>query len=336
MGKSVDCSQTYVVHANADGTFSGTGTGYGVLPGTTITMRLTSPASGLTRLCIGGCKRGSVLAPRQLVAGATTLDLTIECGGSAATASDIRASQARESCPTNAKATGEKKELTLSEQLEEAEAKQLAERHRIMGDMMKAIWEVQQQTIEKKKYTQDRETKAFDGYIHANAGSPEVVATLQDADLSLAGMFPPQAGAASASIRSAAARTGPDAAAVLRSMQAARPSAADGKAYTDAVALATSATFSFDRARARLLLVYGVIISRRLLLHELGSKARFTIASAGARVSTGGKRTITLRATGLGSRALRLLEIIGLAHKRTITLQVSSRASSATRSIEVR
>jgi hypothetical protein len=296
---------------------------------------------GVTRVCIGGCKRAAVVVPEKLVAGVARVELPVGCAGAAAKVTRLRASAAEIICPLNLQATGDVTALTALEQAQEAEVKALAERHTVMAQLEKEMFDVMKGATEKKDQTSNGKfykASELDKYIQGNAGSPEVVATLQDADSSLGGMFPPQAESASAA--AARARTaqggGPAASAVLRSMYAARPTAAEAKAYTDAVALATSATPSFDRARSRLLLSIGLIIGRRLLVSELGSKRTFTIASASTRVPAGKTRTVALKATALGGRALRLLGILGLSHRVGVALKASSLGHSSTRTIYVR
>jgi len=291
---------------------------------------------GVTRVCIGGCRRAAVVVPEKLGAGVASVELPVGCGGAAAKVTRLRAYAADLLCPVELKATMDPKFLAELEKNEEAEVKKLAERSKVMIEVQTKIFDKTQEVTESRAKTQDRAYSKWDEYIRANAGSPAVVATLQDAESSLAGMFPPQAASASAE-RARAAQNGPPAAsAVLRSMYAARPTAAEGTAYTDAVALATSATPSFERVRARMVLSFGLIIGRRLLVRELGSKRSFTIASASVRVPAGQTRTVALRATALGGRALRVLGILGLSHKVGVKLRVSSNGSSVTRTIYVR
>ena len=68
-----------------------------------------------TRLCIGSCGRTSLITPKTLGAGATALELTAGCGGAGASAA-----QAGAFCPVKVKTTGEKKQLTEAEKIQEA------------------------------------------------------------------------------------------------------------------------------------------------------------------------------------------------------------------------
>lgn len=277
------------------------------------------------RLCIGSCGRTSVIAPKAVGAGETAMELTAGCGGAGASAA-----QAGAFCPIKAKTTGDKKQLTEAEKIQEAAEKALAERHAIMKDLQTKIFEVQQDVTANKAKNADRFFHRYDIYIQSNAASPDVVATLQDADATLAATFPPAAPAA-ARARTAQAG-GPDASAILHSMSQRKPGAGDAKAYRDAFALASSATASPERGRARMLLTIAAIIGRRVLVHDLGSAKTFTIASAKARVPAHGQRRLTLRATAVGGRTLRVL---ALSPKGTVKLTFSARGRSASRAIAV-
>jgi hypothetical protein len=278
-----------------------------------------------TRLCVGSCGRTSVIAPKTVGAGVTAMELTAGCGGAGASAA-----QAGAFCPIKAKTTGDKKQLTEAEKIQEAAEKQLAERHQIMKDLQTKIFEVQQDVTVNKGMRLDKAFQQLDQYIRANAGAPDVVATVQDADATLSATFPP---AAPATARAHAAQAGgPDAAAILHSMSQRKPSAGDAKAYRDAFALASSATASPERGEARLLLTIAAIIGRRVLVHDLGSAKTFTIASTSARVPAHGERRLTLKATALGGRALRVL---ALSPKGTVRLTFSARGHSASRAIAV-
>jgi hypothetical protein len=285
------------------------------------------------RLCIGSCGRTSVISPKTVGAGATAMDLTAGCGGAGASASSAHAAQAGAFCPVKAKTTTDKKALTEAEKIQEADEKARAERFQIMKDLQTKIFDVTRDVTENKSKTADKAFNNFDHYIHSNAGSPDVVAMLQDADAGLSAMFPPQA---TADARAARARTaqvgGPAASAILHSMSTSRPSPGDAKAYRDAFTLASSPTASPDRGAARLLLSIAGIIGRRVLVHDLGSAKTLTIASASARVPARGQRRLALKATALGGRALRIL---ALSPKGAVKLTVSSRGRSASRSIAV-
>ncbi len=298
----------------------------------------TSPPlpPGFAKLCLGACKSASVITPKTLAPGATTLELTATCGG--AKASGARASQLGTStCPVAATTTATKGKLTELEKIQEADAKARADRHQIMKDLQTKIFDLTQDVTTNKAKSADKSFQQFDGYIRANAGSPDVVAALQDADSGLAGTFPPQTATASAALRARAAQAGgPAASAVLHSMSASRPTKADARAYNDALALATSPTASLDRGRARLLLSLAVVVGRRVLLHDLGSRTTFKIAAGSARVPAGRERSLVLKATGRGGRALRILGVTGLSRKVGATLRASSRGRSASRTITVR
>lgn len=290
------------------------------------------------RLCIGGCRRTSVITPKSLAPGATKLELTATCGD--AKASGARASQLEAvSCPVAAEVKGTKGTLTELQKIQEAEAKTLTERHQIMKGLQTEMFDATEDVFGRDERSRPplKNAKTYFEYIRANAGSPDVVATLEDADSGLAGTFPPQATAASAALRARAAQTGgPDASAVLNSMYMPRPTRADAKAYNDTLALATSSVASLDRGRARLMLSVAIIVGRRALLHDLGATTTFTIAAGGARVPAGRERPLSLKTTALGGRALRVLGVTGLSKKVSVTLRAGSRSRTASRTINVR
>jgi hypothetical protein len=81
-----DCgSQTYVLQAGAGGVLSGTGTGFGVVPGTTITMQLTS-AAALPDLPPADNPTGRMMSIKP-VDGATTASVTVKRNGTLYSAS---------------------------------------------------------------------------------------------------------------------------------------------------------------------------------------------------------------------------------------------------------
>ena len=124
-----------------------------------------------TRLCIGSCARTSVIAPRTVGAGETAMELTAGCGSAGASAA-----QAGAFCPIKARTTADKKQLTEAEKIQEAAAKQLAERHAIMKDLQTKIFDVTNDITINKTMQLDKAFQQVDGYIRANAGSPDVVA----------------------------------------------------------------------------------------------------------------------------------------------------------------
>jgi hypothetical protein len=269
-----------------------------------------------------------VITPKAVGAGETAMNLTAGCGGAAASAAQVGSF-----CPVKAKTTTDKKKLTEFQKIQEADAKARAERFQTMKDLQAKIFDVQMDVTENKAKRVDRFFHKYDQYIRANAGSPDVVATLQDADSGLSAMFPPQSTAAARAPRARTAQVGgPAASGILHSMSTSRPTAGDAKAYRDAFALASSPTPSLDRGRARLLLSLAGIIGRRVLVHDLGSRKALTIASASARVPARGTRRLKLKASALGGRALRIL---ALSPKGGVRLTVSSRGRSRSRAIEI-
>jgi hypothetical protein len=144
-----------------------------------------------------------VITPKAVGAGETAMNLTAGCGGAAASAAQVGSL-----CPVKAKTTTDKKKLTEFQKIQEADAKARAERFQTMKDLQAKIFDVQMDVTENKAKRVDRFFHKYDQYIRANAGSPDVVATLQDADSGLSAMFPPQSTAAARAPRARTAQVG--------------------------------------------------------------------------------------------------------------------------------
>jgi hypothetical protein len=289
------------------------------------------PPPGSARLCLGGCAKASVLTPTRLAAGATQLTVRAACGGSSGRVVRARAAQAGRcafAVDLRAKKDGD---IGLMQGLEEEREFERGQRWEIMKELQTKIFELNEDVTSRKIDAARKEVQEFDGYIHSNAGSPDVVGLLQDADAGLADAFPAQGGTARAR---AAQAGGPGAVALFRSLTAAKPRAGDAAAYADALALATSPTESLDRGRARLLLSLSVIAGRRILLDAIDSR-EVTVASGEVRVPRGADRALTLEPTPVGRRALRVLGITGLATKVSADLTVRSDGAKASRAVRL-
>jgi hypothetical protein len=288
------------------------------------------PPPGSARLCLGRCGKASVVTPKELAAGETSLAVTAECGG--AGGSSARAAQFETFCPIEAKLEVDKGAASIEKQLQEDRARERAKRFEIMKDLQQKIFDITQEATTQKVKAADKALKSFDGYLRSNAGSPDVVALLQDADAGEAASFPPPAGTARA--RRAQA-TGPDASALFDSLTATKPKPGDAQAYADALAVARSPVESFERSRARLLLSLSVIAGRRVVLDAIGDRKAITVASGDARVPRGGDRKLKLEPTPAGRLALRLVGITGLSKKVTAGLTVRSDGAKASRDIRL-
>ena len=165
---------------------------------------------------------------------------------------------------------------------------------------------------------------------------------LQNADTQLAPDFPSgdiTTASARAAQLSLSALVSPSL--VLQSICSAHPSAASARAFKAEVKLATATTYSPARGEARLTLAFAAVLGQRALAPTLRQQGKQVILAQGkTSVKVHSKRKLTLVATPLGARVLRLLEIHGLGHKVHIQLVVSStfkgKTSHGTRSISVR
>lgn len=288
------------------------------------------PPPGSARVCLGGCGKASVVTPKELAAGETTLAVRAECGGSGGRSA--RAAQFERFCPVEAKLEVDKDAASLEKQIQEDRARERARRFEIMKDLQQKIFDITQDVTTNKLNAADKAVKSFDGYLRSNAGSPDVVALLQDADAGEAGSFPPPAGTARAH---AAQATSPDASALFDSLTAAKPGPGDARAFADALAVARSPVESFERSRARLLLSLSVIAGRRVVLDAMGKRKGITAAAGDARVPRGGDRALTLKPTSAGRLALRVVGVIGLSKKVTAGLTVRSDGAKASREIRL-
>ncbi len=76
-------------------------------------------------------------------------------------------------------------------------------------------------------------------------------------------------------------------------------------------------------------LLYALAIGRRAIAHDLGYRKMtqfgsrpISLGSAHLRLSRKGTATLTLRASALGGRVLRLMSIVGLSHHIAIQLHL--------------
>ena len=308
-------------------------------------------ASGEESGCIDGCTNFQFKADPTLEPGQTSMSVGVGCGGGsapAATASDTTA-PAGSGCMTGlTMQAAEPGSMTTPTEMQDANQKAQLERWKILQDTQTKVFEGQQSVTEQKAKTQSKEFKKWDDYIRASTDPTDATA-LAAADSALAGEFPTDTTSTSASASAAALNIGPEGPLVLASIYAAHPTAADVKAFSQEIALATSPTYSPARAVARLTLVLAVAIGRRVIAHDLGYKRLRQLASkpvilgsASARVAKRGKARLTIKASALGARYLRLLSVVGLSHKVTIQLRISvtprgrTKRTSVTRNIRVR
>jgi hypothetical protein len=208
-----------------------------------------------------------------------------------------------------------------------------------------------EQTVTQAKGTQAADAfKRWQEFVTVD-NSAANAQNLGAADGALAGDFVGQSAGPEADAAGAAtSTTGPPAALVLASIYATHPTGADISAFRQALALATSSTYTPARAVARITLVAAVLLGERAIGHDLGFKTfrqlrrapAITLASIHTSVPKGHSAKRVLKASALGGRILRLLSIVGLTHKISIALTVSERTSgksgthTVTRSLRVR
>jgi hypothetical protein len=186
--------------------------------------------------------------------------------------------------------------------------------------------------------------------------SPSDASKLESTDSDLSPDFPPDdsgdAGDTSdLSVQRASAASvnfGPAASLVLASIYAKHPTAAEVRAFDQELALATAPTYSPARAVARITLVFAQTIGIHVIAHDLGYKRlsqlhgkAIVLGSVGGKLKKRHKTKLTIKASALGGRILRVLDVVGLSHKVTIELKVSitpkgkHKAHSITRPIGV-
>jgi hypothetical protein len=125
---------------------------------------------------------------------------------------------------------------------------------------------------------------------------------------------------------------GPSPKSVAGAIISARPSGADVRAFDQELALATAPVYSLKRAYARFVLILTVDDGILTLAHDLGYKSstqllqklgKITLSSASVRLRGHHKTRVVIRASGIGARLLRVLDIVGLGHKVLIELKVA-------------
>jgi hypothetical protein len=333
---------------------SGTFTDTNGTSGTFTLRRLSGPPGGGTTpppnpnqdaTCVGSCSQDAdVTYDPSLEPGQTTDDASVSCSSGRTTASafvasgllcgieaDVQALTQGVTSPTLA-ADMLKGLQDISNQSPDANTAAMQNVLQQMQDAQQSAQQVQQQQQQLQQMLQD---------VLKNMQS----SNLQSADTTLAGDFPTGSDAVTAfteNVRGSALALGtPSSALVIQSIAADHPSAAAGAAFKAEVKLATAATYSPQRAQARITLAVAYIAGRKALAVEtkgLGSK--ITIAHTSTNVQPHHKKGLTIRATPLGARVLRLLSLKGLSHKVSIQLKLSStragKTSHATRTLSVR
>jgi len=197
--------------------------------------------------------------------------------------------------------------------------------------------------------TQPQATKAagnyqqWQNYLNGTSAPTTDAAKLQQTDTSLAPAYPPASSTTSAPpspsgnvahvASTSGLSTGPEVSLVLASIYATHPTEADVNAFDEELALATAPVYSPARAVARLTLLVAVRLGERAIAHDLGDKRlsqflrarHIVLASKATRLHKGKKTKLTIDASALGGRILRLLSVVGLSHKVTIELTISER-----------
>ncbi len=173
---------------------------------------------------------------------------------------------------------------------------------------------------------------------------------LIEVDGSLAGGFTESSASEAAVASSLAAdpRTGARAASVshlntaaaLAALIARHPKAADGQAFSQAVALASAPQPTAARGAARLTLALGFALAVRLSSHTWHGHRSAAIGSATVRRPKHARTTVTIHPTVEGQRLLRELEIAGLSQPQHVSVELSvrvgrGRVHRSTRSVRV-
>ena len=144
----------------------------------------------------------------------------------------------------------------------------------------------------------------------------------------------PSAGAKAASV------SHPNTAATLAALVARHPNAADGRAFDQAIALASAPQPTAARGTARLTLALGFALAVRLSSHASHGHGSAAIGSATVQRLKHARTTVTIHPSVEGERLLRELEIVGLSQPEHVSVELSERAGKgrvhrSTRSVRV-
>ncbi len=129
-------------------------------------------------------------------------------------------------------------------------------------------------------------------------------------------------------------------AATLAALVARHPNAADGRAFNQAVALASAPQPTAARGTARLTLALGFALAVRLSSHASHGHRSAAIGSATVQRPKHARTTLTIHPTVEGERLLRELEIVGLSQPEHVSVELSERVGKgrvhrSTRSVRV-
>ena len=315
-------------------------------PPTSTTPATTTPGStppDQSQVCLPDCAQGAeVTYDSSLDPGQTTDTTTASCGSSRSTSSAAAASGLLCSIGDIVKdAAGDAlNPLGLSAEMQKGLNDIFNQAPMSTNPDMQAVQnllknvldatQTQQQIQQQQQQINEILQQAIDG-LQSNESSAT--------DSALAPDFPSDdRGTASARAPALASHALASTSLVLQSIASEHPSAAAGNAFKSDMKLATSSTYSTARAKARLTLAVALLFGRHALAADhLGSS--ITIAQGKITVPEHKKRTLVLRASPLGARFLRLLQIEGLRHRVSIRIAISStrngKTSHATRSIRV-
>jgi hypothetical protein len=294
--------------------------------------RTSAPVPTLVALCApANCRTLDVRVGASLPPGQTTLQLDSGCGSRGASAADL----ARPGCVLDAVLSATVK---LTTPLDAATTKTIQDALRtveilpsLSGEEHDLIAGLIDDVARGTQPLGGAAAQTIKGILQQLQIAPADAAGAQQIDTQLTPLAPPEAPAAAVTAAvPTAAGAAPDAPAVIGSIQSQRPGAAEARAFVAAVQLARAATYSPGRAAARVELVLAQAFGGRELARELAGKPPARIATTKAAIHAGARRIISLKATPLGARLLRFLELRGLSHHdTTVRLRVTSTRSAS-------
>jgi len=267
--------------------------------------------------CVGGCANNDVTYPNEDVPGQTTEPVTTQNGTKANEDEDDEANLSQE-------------------QLDEIAAQMNAE-NSVAGVDLEDVadgTELQAGDIDGAPSVTPSQAAGIGSDLDEVTPSAGNAGTLNTIDSNTAPDFPSDAdsgGDDSILQRASAASVGsaPEASLVMESIYATHPTAAEIAAFSQEFELATAPTYSPTRALARLTLLVAEDVGLRVIAHDLGykrvSELRKTLIVGSVRgvLKKHATTTLTIKASPLGGRLLRILDIVGLSHNVGIGLKVS-------------
>ena len=275
----------------------------------------------VNRMCVGTCQQLAVELPSEVDGAGSLTPVDLTCGGGA-------------TCDVNAQTLLDPEKLTVQQQIINDSLKNQAARWEILKDAQTKLFDLSGDvTADKKNRNGFRERlRDYNGYIYGSTDSTDMVA-LQASDAELSPLFPGSGPSVNiVQDKQASASTMPSVDLVIRALSESTPTKAELQALRQAVALANGPDYTIDRAVARINLSNGLALGLRLVHLQLASTTRgrpIVIGTTSATVPGGRSRSVSVRPTSLGERALRLVNLARGNEPVAVTVSVDLRRSGS-------